>query len=144
MAIGLLTVCLSSPLSGQAAADTYADVDFVRATHAGDGQWRFDVTVSHTDTGWDNYADRWQVVDPTTDTVLGERVLLHPHVNEQPFTRSLGDVPIPPDVHLLVVRARTNVTAYHGRQVEVDLRVAAAERFAVERGDAPEARPPAR
>ena len=110
-----------------------------RATRTGEGRWRFDVTVSHPDTGWDNYADRWQVVDPATDEVLGERVLLHPHVTEQPFTRSLGDVAIPTDLPLVVVRARTYVTGYLGRQVEVGLRVAAAERFSVEGRDGPDA-----
>ena len=38
-------------------------------------------------TGWEHYANKWDVVGPD-DTILGTRVLLHPHVNEQPFTRS--------------------------------------------------------
>ena len=46
------------------------------------------VTLAHPDTGWDHYADGWEVV--TGDgTSLGLRVLAHPHVDEQPFTRSL-------------------------------------------------------
>lgn len=49
--------------------------------------WRFSVTVAHGDTGWDDYADGWEVRLPD-GTVLGTRVLAHPHVNEQPFTRS--------------------------------------------------------
>lgn len=45
------------------------------------------VTLSHPDTGWDHYADRWLVFDLSGD-LIAERVLLHPHVTEQPFARS--------------------------------------------------------
>ena len=51
------------PLVGQGKMETYSDVDFVCATHTGDGLWRFDLTVSHDDARWDNCADCWQVVD---------------------------------------------------------------------------------
>lgn len=37
-------------------------------------------------------------------TVLGDRSLLHPHVNEMPFTRSLSRVTIPEDVEAVRVR----------------------------------------
>jgi hypothetical protein len=46
------------------------------------------VTLTHPDTGWDHYADGWEVLD-ADGTRLGLRELLHPHVDEQPFTRSL-------------------------------------------------------
>ena len=58
------------------------------------GTWTFSVTLRHGDTGWDDYADGWRVV-MEDGTVLGTRTLYHPHVQEQPFTRSLGDVTIP-------------------------------------------------
>ena len=45
------------------------------------------VTVSHPDTGWDHYADLWEVFDAEGNKIA-ERVLLHPHETEQPFTRS--------------------------------------------------------
>ena len=41
------------------AAPALADppvVEHVNATYCGGG-WRFDVTLSHGDTGWDDYAD---------------------------------------------------------------------------------------
>lgn len=50
---------------------------------------RISVTLLHGDTGWDHYADGWQVFDHT-GAPLGTRVLHHPHVAEQPFTRALG------------------------------------------------------
>jgi len=34
-----------------------ADILHVRAIKASDGTWTFHVTVSHPDTGWEDYAD---------------------------------------------------------------------------------------
>jgi hypothetical protein len=45
-------------------------------------------------------------------TVLGTRVLLHPHVNEQPFTRSLGGVSVPDGVNEIFIEASTNTTGW--------------------------------
>jgi predicted nucleotidyltransferase len=97
-----------------------ADVVEVVARQAGDRTWRFDVTVSHADEGWDHYADLWEVVAPD-GTVLGQRVLAHPHVDEQPFTRSLSGVEIPAGTGSVEVRARDSVHGFGGRSVLVDL-----------------------
>ena len=88
-----------------------ADVVAVKVTSAGPERYRFDVTVRHPDTGWDHYADKWEVVAPD-GRVLGTRTLLHPHVDEQPFTRSLGGVGIPADVKQVLIRAHDNVDGY--------------------------------
>ena len=96
-----------------------ADVVEVVAT-PGTGGWRFDVTVRHGDEGWEHYADQWDVVSPD-GAVLGTRVLLHPHVGEQPFTRSLTGVAIPDGVDRVVLRARDSVHGYGGVEVEVEL-----------------------
>ena len=85
------------------------------------GTYRFDVTVEHNDEGWDHYADRWQVVDPDTLEVYGERVLLHPHDNEQPFTRSASGITIPEGQTTVLVRARCTIHGYEGHAVLVDL-----------------------
>ncbi|WJY22045.1 hypothetical protein QTA57_02380 [Fontisubflavum oceani] len=69
------------------------------------------VTLAHPDTGWDHYADGWQV-ELEDGTVLGTRTLFHPHVEEQPFTRSLGNVTIPEGVTQVFIRARCNVTGW--------------------------------
>ncbi|MEM7443687.1 MAG: hypothetical protein AAF414_10205 [Pseudomonadota bacterium] len=97
-----------------------ADVVAVDAQMTASGVWRFDVTVSHSDEGWDHYADQWDVVAPD-GTVLGVRVLAHPHVNEQPFARSLSGVEIPDDVSTVTVRARDSVHGYGGAEMEVRL-----------------------
>ncbi len=102
-----------------AAADP-AVIEGVKAKGNG-GAWSFSVTLSHGDTGWDDYADGWRVVDEG-GTVLGYRELLHPHVNEQPFTRSLSGVQVPEGVTRVFVEARTNVTGWDTARYPVDLK----------------------
>ncbi|MBB5514249.1 hypothetical protein FHS89_000247 [Rubricella aquisinus] len=70
--------------------------------------WRAEVTVAHADTGWDHYADGWDIRLPD-NTVLGHRVLHHPHVTEQPFTRSLSGITLPDDATTVLVRAHDSV-----------------------------------
>ena len=65
-------------------------------------------------TGWDDYADGWRVEAPD-GTILGNRELLHPHANEQPFTRSLSGVVIPADLEEIQIRTRTNTHRAGGR-----------------------------
>ena len=72
------------------------------------GKFSFSVTLKHGDTGWDHYANAWDVVTPD-GTVLGKRKLAHPHVNEQPFTRSLSGIKIPPNVKTVTIRAYDKV-----------------------------------
>lgn len=90
-----------------------ADVESVSVTATGSGQYRFSVTVRHADTGWDHYADRWEVLTPD-GTLLGTRTLYHPHVNEQPFTRELSGISIPDDMTAVVVRAHDSVHGFTG------------------------------
>lgn len=94
-----------------------ADVVGVKAVQAANG-WRFDVTVLHDDTGWDHYADKWEIVDENGN-VLGVRVLAHPHENEQPFTRSLTGVKIPDTVKQVTVRAFDSVHKDGGKEMTV-------------------------
>lgn len=97
-----------------------ADVLGVKTQKKTDGSYIFSVTVSHADEGWDHYADRWEVV--TLDgKILGTRVLLHPHVGEQPFTRSLAGVEIPEGINKVIIRARDSVHGYGGKEIEVEL-----------------------
>jgi hypothetical protein len=109
----------------------YAQVIFVRASQQPGGHWSFETTVRHNDEGWQHYADAWQVVNPSNDEVIAERVLAHPHVGEQPFTRSLGNIAVPPSLKSVVVRARCNVHGFGGREIELDLTVGSGEGFKV-------------
>lgn len=107
-------------LMSATAAAGEADVVDVRVTAEVGGTYRFDVTVRHDDTGWDHYADRWDVVG-ADGTVYGERVLLHPHETEQPFTRSLGGVSVPDGVDEVTIRAHDKVHGLGGREMTVAL-----------------------
>jgi hypothetical protein len=106
-----------------------ADVEYVRAVQASDGTWTFHVTVRHPDTGWEDYADGWDVLTPDGTILKPDssspftRLLLHPHESEQPFTRSQSGILIPPDVTQVRVRAHDLVDGYGGREVMVDLTI---------------------
>ena len=95
-----------------------ADVREATLTAMGDGTFRATVTVAHGDEGWDHYADLWVVLAPD-GTVLGERVLAHPHETEQPFTRSLSGIVIPDDIEFVIIRARDSVHGFGGAEVTV-------------------------
>jgi len=97
-----------------------ADVVGAKAIKSGDGSWTFSVTVKHADEGWDHYADKWEVVAPD-GTVLATRVLAHPHVDEQPFTRSKRGVKIPDGVTQVTVRAGDKVHGLGGKEMTVTL-----------------------
>jgi hypothetical protein len=104
-----------------------ADVKFVRAVQSADGTWTFYVTVEHPDTGWDDYADGWDVLTQQGDVIKPDpdspftRLLLHPHVDEQPFTRSQRGIAIPEGVDKVIVRAHDIVDGFGGQEVLVDL-----------------------
>ena len=104
-----------------------ADVLFVEATLRDNGSWTFAVTVEHEDTGWEDYADGWDVVLPDGTVVKPDpdspftRLLLHPHENEQPFTRSQSGILIPPGINTVTVRAHDIEDGFGGKEVAVDL-----------------------
>ncbi len=88
-----------------------ADVIAVQASGQ-PGAYQFNVGIRSPDKGCVQYADWWEVVS-TDGKLLYRRVLLHSHVDEQPFTRSGGPVPIQPDT-LVWVRAHMNTGGYGG------------------------------
>jgi hypothetical protein len=106
-------------LAAPAIADD-ATIEAATAKASGDA-WTFAVTLKHEDTGWDDYADGWRVV-LEDGTELGMRVLHHPHVTEQPFTRSLNGVAIPADVDQVFIEARTNVDGWGTARLAVSLK----------------------
>ena len=97
-----------------------ADIIAVDAVRSADGTYGFQVTVRHSDAGWEHYADCWEVLAPD-GTELGTRVLLHPHDDEQPFTRSLSGVRIPAGVTEVILRVRDSRHDYGGREFRLVL-----------------------
>lgn len=90
-----------------------ADVLDVTAGLSTDGTYSFAATVRHADTGWDHYADAFEILSPDGE-ILAVRKLAHPHENEQPFTRSIGGVKIPAGLSEVVLRAHDSVHGYGG------------------------------
>lgn len=88
-----------------------ADVIAVQ-TSGQPGAYQFNVGIRSPDKGCAQYADWWEVVS-TDGRLLYRRVLLHSHVDEQPFTRSGGPVPILADTGVWV-RAHMNTGGYGG------------------------------
>lgn len=82
--------------------------------------WSIHVTLEHPDTGWDHYADGWEVLDAEGNR-LGYRELHHPHVNVQPFTRSLSGVFLPDGTREIHIRASCSVDSWSGETTRVEL-----------------------
>ncbi len=75
-------------------------------------QYQFSVGVLSPDTGCEQYADWWEILDESGNLIY-RRILLHSHVNDQPFTRSGGPVKIGADT-IVIVRAHMNEAGYGG------------------------------
>ena len=125
-------------LTATVAAAGNADVLHVRAVQSAAGTWTFQVTVQHPDTGWEDYADGWDVVLPDGMVLKPDpgspftRLLLHPHTGEQSFTRSQSGITIPAGITAVRVRAHDIVDGFGGREVVVDLTVSSGDSFEVE------------
>ena len=109
------------------------DVEIVKVvlTHQ-TGTWRADVTLKHADTGWKHYADAWRLVDDK-GTEIGKRTLYHPHVNEQPFTRSLGNFQISSDKKIIFVEAHDLKHGWSPNRVKIDMSHASGDKYQIRR-----------
>ena len=96
-----------------------ADVLAAEVEHLGDNFYRFTVTVQHSDENWQHFAKAWEIIGPD-GKVLGARILRHPHVKEQPFTRS-HTLAIPPGVEQVSIRAYDLVHKFGGKELTLKL-----------------------
>ena len=117
MRMAVLALALAVPAAAWA-----GEVDVVGAVarKSADGSYGFNVTLRHGDEGWDHYADAWDVLGPD-GTVLATRVLYHPHVDEQPFTRSLSGVKIPAGVSQITIRGHDKQHGHGGAEFTLTL-----------------------
>lgn len=88
------------------------------------------VTLKHADTGWKHYANAWRVVDEKGNE-LGIRILYHPHVDEQPFTRSKSGIVIPAGVKIIYIEGRDSVHGWSKDRIRVDLKKPSGERYSL-------------
>ena len=113
-----LTLALLA-LAGSAIAGE-ADVIKAELVKQAEGRFSVHVTLRHADTGWDHYANRWDVIGPDGQ-VIASRTLYHPHVEEQPFTRSLRNVAIPSSITWVKLRGNDLVHGTGGREVTLSV-----------------------
>ena len=85
-----------------------------------DGSFIFYVTVQHADEGWNHYADHLLILDKD-EQMIAARKLMHPHVKEQPFTRSLSYIQIPDDVTEIIIRAHCSVDKHTGKDLTLKI-----------------------
>jgi len=119
LALGVFLPLLP-PAAHAAGEQRFPDVVGVKATPRGGGTYDFDVTVSSPYDRPSRYADAFRVATESGQ-VLGERKLLHDHQGEQPFTRDLYGVRVPPSVETVVVQARDQKYGYGGKSVRIRL-----------------------
>jgi hypothetical protein len=80
------------------------------------GSYSVSVTVDSPDIGCESFADWWDVVSEDGE-LLTPRVLLHSHVDEQPFTRSGGPYNVQP-TDILIIRAHMSGAGYGGQVMQ--------------------------
>jgi len=94
------------------------------------GSWHVAVTLGHHDEGWNHYANSWRIVD-AKGKLLAKRVLAHPHVQEQPFTRSLSYAKIPTGTKTIFIEATDTVHGLSPKRLRVDLSKPKGDRYRI-------------
>ncbi len=103
----------SSSSQPEATGSDAATADVTEVTVSGDASsYTFAVTLASPDTGCDQYANWWEVLDEN-GALLYRRILGHSHVDEQPFTRTGGPVAVQASDQVFV-RAHMNPGGYGG------------------------------
>lgn len=116
--------CLCAGIAAAQPADApiqrYPDVIDASVRARADHRFDFDVTVSSPYDTPQRYADGFRVTGGEGVT-YGERKLWHDHAGEQPFTRDLHGVRIPPGVRFVLIQARDRQYGYGGKVLRVSL-----------------------
>jgi hypothetical protein len=108
------------------------EIVFAKLTARGDSSWNVAVTLKHGDTGWDHYANSWRIVDEQ-GKLLARRVLAHPHVDEQPFTRNIFYAKIPKDTKVVYIEATDKVHGLSPDRLRIDLDKSEGDRYKIMR-----------
>ncbi len=98
----------------------HPDVVAVKVAPRGANRFDFDVTISSRYDTPQRYADAFRVTGKD-GKVYGERILLHDHADEQPFTRDLYGVTIPQQISRVIVQGRDQKFGYGGKTFEIIL-----------------------
>jgi len=114
-----VTVALVS-MASAAESQKYPDVVDVKVQARGENRFDFDVTLSSPYDTPQRYADAFRVTNADGQS-YGERILVHDHEHEQPFTRDLYGVSIPAGIRTVVIQARDQKYGYGGKTIDVVL-----------------------
>lgn len=95
-------------------------IEYAKLKSEGEGRWRISVTLRHQDVNRFHFADAWRIV-AKDGTVIATRRMAHPHVEEQPFTRSLSGVKIPAGTRYVYVEAHDSEHGWSPDRLEVEL-----------------------
>ncbi|NQZ33366.1 MAG: hypothetical protein HRU06_19020 [Oceanospirillaceae bacterium] len=120
MKVVFLVVLLCSLAVSHVAMASEVYIKDVKIAKNAKGLYSFNVTLLHADKSWDHYANVWQI-ETLSGTLLGKRVLLHPHINEQPFTRSINNIKIPKGVTTVVIRAGCTLDGINSKKYLIRL-----------------------
>ncbi len=120
LASAAMLVAAASAQTANRGESKYPDVVAAKVRTTAPGRFDFDVTISSSYDTPERYADAFRIVGKD-GRVYGERVLLHDHADEQPFTRDLYGVAIPTEIRAIVVQARDRKYGYGGKTIEVAL-----------------------
>ncbi len=91
--------------------NTNTEAEIVSVDFSGnENAYTFRVGIKSPDTGCNQYADWWEIISEDGELVY-RRILAHSHVNEQPFIRSGGPVPIAQN-QTVYIRGHMNTVGY--------------------------------
>lgn len=121
LATGVLAPVTAARIpSAWAAEQKFPEIVGAKVRASGPNRFDFDVTVSSPYDTPQRYADAFRV-ETRDGRVLGERILLHDHQDEQPFTRDLYGVSIPSGIASVIIRGRDRSNGWGGKAYEVAL-----------------------
>jgi len=120
MKISSLTALLSLLIFFSLSFANEADVLKAKATCNKNRICSFKVTIKHTDKNWNHYVNGYEILT-LANKRLAKRTLHHPHINEQPFTRSISGVKIPINIDKVIVRAHDLIHGNGGKEVVLKL-----------------------
>jgi hypothetical protein len=99
---------------------THPDVVAVKVMPRGGNTFDFDVTVSSPYDTASRYADAVRAVGPD-GKLYGERIFLHDHADEQPFTRDMYGVQVPTGLKTVTIQGRDQKHGWGGKTFEAAL-----------------------
>ena len=107
----ILVSCSSDSIQNTNGTPVNSKAKIISVTFSGtENNYNFSVGITSPDKGCEQFANWWEVI--TEDgSLIYRRILLHSHVDEQPFIRSGGPVKISKN-QTVIVRVHMNNTGY--------------------------------